>query len=249
MVSGSPHQDVIANFSRGTISRIKFKDSTEFEIDPSFDLTSFWPDALDGIFSESGFNGSGIESWDLRKFTTTVRMFFHCKLFNADLDKWDVSNVTDMNHMFYGAVKFNGRVANWNTKKVTNTSSQFNHAENFDQPLTRWDTSNVTNMYAMFDNNKSFNQRLAHFNMSKVTNTGYMFSGVDMNRFNQDIRGWDVSNVVFMEGMFKMADQFYYDLSGWCVEKISSKPANWAIPYLTKFGPATELHPKWGTCP
>ena len=45
--------------------------------------------------------------------------------FNEDISSWDVSNVTNMEDMFYSASSFN-------------------------QPLEKWDVSNVTNMEYMF---------------------------------------------------------------------------------------------------
>ena len=51
----------------------------------------------------------------------------------GDINNWDVSNVTNMYGMFYGASSFN-------------------------QPLNNWDVSNVTDMWSMFDGAVSFNQ-------------------------------------------------------------------------------------------
>jgi surface protein len=35
------------------------------------------------------------------------RMFYYAENFNADISKWDVSSVTNMRHMFFGASNFN----------------------------------------------------------------------------------------------------------------------------------------------
>jgi hypothetical protein len=63
--------------------------------------------------------------------------------------------------------------------------------------------------------------------------------------FNQDIGGWNTSNVDVMYSMFQQATAFNQDLSGWCVTRISSKPSgfdtnasSWVLP-----------RPVWGTCP
>ena len=39
--------------------------------------------------------------------------------FNQDIGNWDVSNVTDMNSMFYRAKSFNQDIGNWDVSKVT----------------------------------------------------------------------------------------------------------------------------------
>jgi surface protein len=44
--------------------------------------------------------------------------------FNDDISKWNVSNVTDMNMMFFGTL-FNGDISGWNVSSVTNISGMF----------------------------------------------------------------------------------------------------------------------------
>ena len=51
---------------------------------------------------------------------------FYGSVFNQDISKWDVSNVTNMISMFHGSV--------------------------FNSDISKWDVSNVRNMKAMFDN-------------------------------------------------------------------------------------------------
>ena len=46
----------------------------------------------------------------------------------------------------------------------------------------------------------SFNQDLNGWDVSNVENMDYMFSGA--TSFNQDLSKWDVSNVSSMKGMF-----------------------------------------------
>ena len=48
--------------------------------------------------------------------------------FNEDISKWNVSNVTDMSHMFEGANQFNQSINKWNVSNVINMSGMFDHA-------------------------------------------------------------------------------------------------------------------------
>jgi len=41
---------------------------------------------------------------------------------------------------------------------------------------------------------------------------------------NQDVSGWNTSNVETMRSMFSGASSFDQDISGWCVEQITQKP-------------------------
>ena len=52
--------------------------------------------------------------------------------------------------MFEGATAFNRPLNNWNVSNVTNMSHMFAFAENFNQPLTSWNVTPLTYVYAMF---------------------------------------------------------------------------------------------------
>jgi surface protein len=64
----------------------------------------------------------------------------------------------------------------------------------------------------------SFNQDLSGWDVSQVTNMSYMFHGA--TSFNQDLSGWDVSQVTNMGSMFYDATSFNQDLSGWDVSQV-----------------------------
>ena len=55
-------------------------------------------------------------------------MFNRATSFNQPLNKWNVSNVTNMACMFYGASSFNQPLNNWNVSKVTNMYSPASRA-------------------------------------------------------------------------------------------------------------------------
>ena len=85
------------------------------------------------------------------------RMFRSTKSFNQPLNDWDVSNVTNMNGMFYmtfGKYKahsiFNQPLDKWNVSNVINMNDMFCGAKKFNQSLNNWDVSNVRNMDRMF---------------------------------------------------------------------------------------------------
>jgi len=77
--------------------------------------------------------------------------------FNGDISGWDVSNVTNMRGMFYGAVFFNCDVTKWDVSNVTDMSCMFAFSSNFNQDISGWDVSNVTDMKRMFAYATSFN--------------------------------------------------------------------------------------------
>jgi hypothetical protein len=105
------------------------------------------------------FNES-LNNWDVSKVTTMKYMFYGAVAYNQPMDNWDVSNVTDMSAMFYRAAAYNQPMDNWDVSKVTTMDSMFARAAAYNQPMDNWDVSKVTNMDFMFYDAAAFNQNL-----------------------------------------------------------------------------------------
>ena len=153
-------------------------------------------------------------------FSNTKRTDF------SGIENWDVSNVTNMNDMFYGATNFNQPLDNWDVSSVTNMSGMFAGATNFNKPLNSWDVSNVRNMSAMFAKAAKFNQPLNNWDVLNVTNMRMMFENAE--KFNQPLDSWDVSIVTDMSEIFKNSAQdplpkWYNNCSA-----MSNKSCKWA---------------------
>ena len=67
--------------------------------------------------------------------TSMIGMFLSARSFNQPLNKWDVSNVTDMDAMFAFASSFNQPLNDWNVSNVTYMNNMFAGANSFNQPL------------------------------------------------------------------------------------------------------------------
>lgn len=129
---------------------------------------------------------------DASKLVSMNSMFAHTSQeqasFNSSIEKWDISNVTTLNHAFFGATVFNQPLNHWNTAKVKSMASMFEDAQAFDQPIGEWNTENVTDMSLMFKNAQLFNQDISNWNTSNVSQMNSMFSGAAS--FNQDLSNW-----------------------------------------------------------
>jgi surface protein len=108
--------------------------------------------------------------------------------FTESLNNWDVSKVTTMRYMFYGAKAYNQPMDNWDVSKVTDMDSMFRLALAYNQPLKDWDVSKVTTMRSMFSGAKAYNQPMDNWNVSKVTDMNFMF--YDAAAFNQNLCAW-----------------------------------------------------------
>ena len=85
-------------------------------------------------------------------------MFAYSTLFDADLSKWDVSNVYDMKGVFSHASSFHGNgLEYWNITNANTTAYMFAFAVSFDANLSQWDISHVENTTYMFENATKFN--------------------------------------------------------------------------------------------
>nr|WKN36155.1 BspA family leucine-rich repeat surface protein [Tunicatimonas sp. TK19036] len=157
---------------------------------------------------------------DLSGVTNMSYMFYGATSFNQDISHWDVSNIIDMYGMFSHAETFNQDISSWNVSNVTSISMLFYNARSFNQPLSQWDVSNVTHMSWTFSGANSFNQDISQWDVSKVVNMSRMFSSNSI--FNQDISQWDVSNVTTMDYMFWWASAFDQNIGSWDISNVIS---------------------------
>ena len=95
--------------------------------------------------------------------------------------------------------------------------------------MSTWNTSGVTSMRSLFGTDGTtftqFDSRtddddISGWDVSNVTDMSYMFGGC--KTFNQDLNGWDVSNVTDMFYMFYKCKTFDKPLNGWDVSNVIS---------------------------
>ena len=92
---------------------------------------------------------------DVSEITDMQSLFFRLYPHNIDISKWDVSKVEDMSGMFVGCEKFNSDLSKWNVSRVKYMSYMFSGCKNFNSDLSKWDVSKVKTMNYMFNGCKS----------------------------------------------------------------------------------------------
>ncbi|MFV0506137.1 MAG: BspA family leucine-rich repeat surface protein [Bacteroidales bacterium] len=114
-----------------------------------------WP-SMENMFrgAKSMVFVGAIDIPDLTKVTDMSGLFYGAEEFNSDLAEWDVSQVTDMSIMFQGAKAYNNNELplNWGEKTalVENMESMFRYEVAFDQDIGGWNISALTNANNMF---------------------------------------------------------------------------------------------------
>jgi len=164
------------------------------------------------------YNASDVP--DLSNVTSLEGLFYGAGFFNADLGDWDTSNITNMERTFSGSKSFNGDISSWDTSNVTNMSEMFAGTDVFNADIGNWDTSNVLDMSGMFFGAYTFNIDIGNWNTSNVTDMTNMFRTA--NSFNGNINDWKTSSVTTMSGMFAHATSFNGDLSEWNTTNVAN---------------------------
>ena len=83
-------------------------------------IDSFCNDIGKGIFEGTKFKHIDISDWNVSNVTDMEDMFFMCVELKSvgDISEWDVSNVTDMQYMFCNVVNFNQDISSWDVSNV-----------------------------------------------------------------------------------------------------------------------------------
>ena len=160
----------------------------------------------DSFISSNGkltkFDGSNL---DVTNVTNMNHMFDSNQISDlSPLAKWDVSNVTDMGNAFsLNQISDLSPLANWKTNNVTNMSHMFVNNQISDlSPLVTWKTGKVTYMGYMFLGNQiSDLSPLANWNVTNVNNMTYMFYDNQISDV-RPLANWKVDNVTYMPYMF-----------------------------------------------
>ena len=98
------------------------------------------------------------------------------------------------------------RILDWGDSSVSLTSMEygFYNATAFTSIVSL--PSTVTNASRMFQGATLFNQDISGWDITNLTNTSYMFNGA--TNFNQNLTSWNFANVSNMTGMFQGATTF-----------------------------------------
>ena len=159
----------------------------------------------------------GIQSWDVRKVTSTKDMFYNSsRLQSLDLGRWDTRSLQTPNGMFHGCSAMTDLdVSGWNTSRVTTLDSTFSHCRALRAlNVARWNTSNVTDLSFTFSDCGAAALDLHTWDTGNVVWLENTFSGAGASSIN--VTGWDTSKMASMYSAFAFTKNLNtMDLSGW----------------------------------
>ena len=143
-----------------------------------------------------------------------------------DIDKWDTSNVVNMDGMFHWCISesnknisFSG-ISNWDTSNVKSMKEMFQNCSlEYLPDISKWNVSNVTNMNYLFGHMYELKSLpdISKWNTSNVKEMNHLFTNCTSLTSLPDISKWNVSNVTDMNYLFFSCYSLEYlpDLSKW----------------------------------
>ena len=210
----------VFSWGRAVIGTNGFFGCTNLTFENVVDIPSNLSNNLEGLFRgcASITQVRGMNNWNVSSVTNMKLMFFGATAFNQNIGSWNVSNVVDMDSMMRNTSAFNQNIGAWNTGNVSFMQGMFQSAIAFNQNIGSWNVSNVINMQSMFDSATAFNQNISSWQTGSVTNMKLMFFSA--TAFNQNIGAWNTGNVVNMEGMMRNATAFNQNIGSWNISNI-----------------------------
>jgi len=212
-------------------NRIKF--NNKGDNDKILD-TKNWGNIVWASFENAfhGCNNMKVTATDvpnLSNVTDMQNMFFEASSANPDTSNWDVSNVTDMSLMFYKSSSANPDTTNWDVSSVTDMYGMFRQASSANPDVSNWDVSSVTNMSRMFRQASSANPDVSNWDVSNVTDMDAMFlnSNLSVENLTACYENW--SQLTLQQNVSFSAGSTKYNASGQAGRDILVNTYNWII--------------------
>lgn len=225
-------------------------DITNWRLDSASTLgETFWKAESFNRDLNTNVRSDGNLAWDTSSVTSFHGTFAY-SAFNHSLDKWNISNGSDLQEMFRNSpfnhdlitkevtVGGNTYIA-WNTSNAAHFNHMFHENYDFNGDITNWDTSNAYSFKGMFNNAQNFNRVIDTHSVTvqgvgtynawdvkrRATNVAadkfsYMFSNA--RSFNQDLNNWNVSDAINTSLMFNKAMTFNGNISNWDVSNVTN---------------------------
>ena len=205
----------VFSWGRAVIGTNGFFGCTNLTFENVVDIPSNLSNNLEGLFRgcASITQVRGMNNWNVSSVTNMKLMFFGATAFNQNIGAWNTGNVVNMEGMMRNATAFNQNIGSWNVSNVVDMDSMMRNTSAFNQNIGAWNTGNVSFMQGMFQSAIAFNQNIGSWNVSNVINMQSMFDSA--TAFNQNISSWQTGSVTNMKLMFFSATAFNQNIGAW----------------------------------
>ena len=147
-----------------------------------------------------------------------------------NIDKWDMSQITDMKGMFDGCESLSQipDISIWDTKNVTDMSSLFAGCELLTSlpNIAKWNTKNVLAMSSMFEGCQKLISLpdISVWDIQSVMEISEMFKNCESLVSLPDISKWNINNVTNINGLFESCESLTSipDISKWDTKNVTN---------------------------
>ena len=130
----------------------KFKLSTKNTKQTKYKYFPQTRDELRSILEErlSKNKNANLNNIDVSQITDMNYLFWKLKPRKINISEWDVSNVTDMRGMFYYCTNFNCDISEGDVSNVKYMTRMCTYCEKLNCDISEWDVSNVKSFEKAF---------------------------------------------------------------------------------------------------
>lgn len=173
-----------------------------------------------GFYQASNMNPANINDWDVSNMTSFNNTFFDAASLNQDLNKWDMSNITTFGALgFRGCTVFNGNVDNWDLSGITSgLGPMWMFCRNFNRDISTKSISAEDSPTGIAYTAWDIG---GNPNITSMKDMFYQATSL-YGDFNQDITNWDTSNITTMKQMFLNHKSFNQPIGVWNVSSVTN---------------------------
>jgi hypothetical protein len=183
----------------GGLTQVKYDGNSARDKTKLIDISQWgsiaWTSFNSAFMGCSNVEGSYTDTPNLSGVTDMYRMFFGASIFNSPMNDFDMSNVQTIREIFRSASAFNQPIGSWDTSNLTDIVGMFLFASSFNQPINSWDVTNISNITWLFYKADDFDQDISSWNIVNINGAyqTYNQKSITTTRYDEILIGWEAT--------------------------------------------------------